>query len=1790
MSDPDDASSDSASESSLTAGQPDAENILGTGDTGDAGVEVVAGDAAGDSHEGSSPQDGSNPTEGTALQESEGLRVVWTASDEDPDLLAFDYVVVPGVYGKGARYLEESWNSPGSGSSQWVVDHASSLPSTSGSRVLTFEYPSRHLFSGSRSREAIRSCALSLLRGLAALRKDEARKRVIMFIAHDLGGIIVKDALVAGALEDSSWQAVMDLTRVLVFCGCPHRTASIMDLEDRLCRFFFADYAADGINIRPSASSVASLATAVTEVNGLFVNSKVPLRSRIISIHSGSQRIESGINPVFDSYCATFGVPLERKIAEAPGEEAYPGLVEHLAIVANALTVKYGDSSLSLERTLLSLASPVPPMQSRMVPDAPVTQKPEFRVWHDSKGPQILYAYGSFGIRRAAEEIFFALDDEITSSGTTRITVLYFSFDRWDVRFDSMRDVASTFLTQLVCQYPRLTESAVVQRMVARLSKERCWTEEDLLYWFDMVWSNDQLDTVICVFNHFDECVKGSRDGFLKRFSQLARASEQTRKLVVTSHVHGSLLEELSDYPSTLLDLSQDAKQSSEHTMHLPPEVLPQEDLVRRQWDEIAILDPLVRNILLEQAKTRRDWPDRVSLADLFGPLNARGADQNQNNESLTLLLDRILNTAPQPKFMERILVWLLYAVRPLSVSELTAALEMESDSEVLVPSPESVQTVKHQLETRLAGLFGIDHCEIKVAHPQLRKVMMKPHDNAGELHMWEKIQETAHYDIASRCLDYLCQPKVQESITTTYHSSRSAFSTDSGNLCSYALQAWTYHFSRVPPGQGRTRLSEKFSSDNFACSLAMGHWALSNRVMRSPQPPETLFPIFAGLGLINIAAHEPRNESDRKHGLLEAAANGHGSSVKTILETAEFPESSLLEALVAAATTRDEDLLLSLVDNIVSKSSGSSSIAWPSGIIYRAAWLGLDRFLDRMLTLGCHSDPPAPWECPVPVSPLMDAVRNSHEAASRVLIKHGANVTFRTVFDRTVLHVAAWVGVPSVVKTVVELGNCDLEVKDKVNRTPLYWTSLFGHHEAAEFLLKSGADPMMGSPSGEWTPLVAAADGGLGRCVGLLLEKGANPNFPGPQGTALRYAAVNGHVDICRLLLDAKADPRSPEDDPPILTQVIEAATEESMLLDVFNLLVERGADVNAKVESESVLMHAAAHTHGSSFVRILLEHNADISHVDEEGQTVLHHVATDGELATLELLLERGGGSLVNCLSNDGLTPLYNTIGRPGAGLLRVLLENGADPDLSRSVGFTALMASAWFGHEASVELLLKHKATVDLTYTGEVDWVAGWSAFACAVGQSRPSVAKLLAENGADMQCKSAAGDPIIMKAAIQDDETLSTLLEFPTRIDIHASNADGDTALHLSNTNMNNFRRLVNAGADVNAVGSLETPISAAAHRGDMERVAYLLEHGADTSIGGKEPGSALERACCSSSIYAVEVLVEHKADVNQTSESKWGTALSAACFTRSGSSYTCSQIVKHLLEHGAEVNLRGGWLGYPLTVAAYNMDKSVLGILLEAGAQVDVRDPMGRSPIHLAALHGIDNLQTIIDAGGDIGATDATKRTALHWAAAAGRARAVERILSLSPDASVDLPDIDGWTALCWACMDPLTWVVGSSEEGEVADQLQVIRLLLQHGANRSVVVRLGDEKWTPLKIARFCNAPDEVLALLKNGLDGNDNTESEPSGEEYETKKGEHGKGTCDFCYLNIHGFAYKCSSCYNFDFCFKCYPHKELFHPPEHQFHTRGSEFMEEEANNSDDSSSDTSSSTDSDDSNSGE
>ncbi|RYO95296.1 hypothetical protein DL766_002282 [Monosporascus sp. MC13-8B] len=90
----------------------------------------------------------------------------------------------------------------------------------------------------------------------------------------------------------------------------------------------------------------------------------------------------------------------------------------------------------------------------------------------------------------------------------------------------------------------------------------------------------------------------------------------------------------------------------------------------------------------------------------------------------------------------------------------------------------------------------------------------------------------------------------------------------------------------------------------------------------------------------------------------------------------------------------------------------------------------------------------------------------------------------------------------------------------------PLTSSAQYAHGEVVESLLLNGANIESEDDSFGWTPLFCAAEEGKEAVIGLLIEKGADPNSKDMSGeTPLTWAAKQGNEAVIQCLLEKGVD-----------------------------------------------------------------------------------------------------------------------------------------------------------------------------------------------------------------------------------------------------------------------------------------------------------------------------------------------------------------------------------------------------------------------------------------------------------------------------------------------------------------------------------------------------------------------------------------------------------------------------------------------------------------------------------------
>ncbi|CAM4757713.1 unnamed protein product [Rotaria magnacalcarata] len=278
---------------------------------------------------------------------------------------------------------------------------------------------------------------------------------------------------------------------------------------------------------------------------------------------------------------------------------------------------------------------------------------------------------------------------------------------------------------------------------------------------------------------------------------------------------------------------------------------------------------------------------------------------------------------------------------------------------------------------------------------------------------------------------------------------------------------------------------------------------------------------------------------------------------------------------------------------------------------------------------------------------------------------------------DRTLnqkFHVAALSGNLSVLQELITKSHISVDCRDRENSTALLLSCARGHYLCAEYLLKNGADSNARRITGA-SPLYFAASFNHTRIVELLLKQYKAivdlPTFDG--STSLHVSCERGFTDIVQLLIDAQANVNARMNDGS--TPIMLAC--QNGHLSVVQMLISTGRcdTLITRLDSVSPLFLTVQHGHEMIFDYILdkVDSSKDIADLArEDGATPLFKASQKGfdSLANKLLKYKPNIGLLRN-----GETCLHAATMFNHAGIVRSLIDNGANPLLNNWEGMTAV-----------------------------------------------------------------------------------------------------------------------------------------------------------------------------------------------------------------------------------------------------------------------------------------------------------------------------------------------------------------------------------------------------------------------------------------------------------------------------------------------------------------------------------
>ena len=1005
------------------------------------------------------------------------------------------------------------------------------------------------------------------------------------------------------------------------------------------------------------------------------------------------------------------------------------------------------------------------------------------------------------------------LQDTRTSTGlgsTASVPIVaYFFCSFEDEATRQPLAIMRSWISQIISRNDEALEMVLAFSREKRSTKA---TESDL--WTLLERLSAQQEALYLVVDGFDECVSKThtskthaisddRTSFIHR---LARSSARSNnKILLVSRANTDLrlsfleakeIIDFTEYEITLSDTSHDIQLFSHSVTE--KRLMNKPDALRRELAAEAA-QRCEGMFLWIRLLHDRFSPGRnaAQLREIVRNTPA-GLEQAYDKE-----LERIQDLDPEDRnHAVAVLRWTLFAVRPLTVRELTEALQISLKGEPGDFPEDSLPDVwddlylDHQIKKPCGSLIDIRiglpdepvHARsVSFVHFSVKEYLSNVFDTRFprlENTLFSHVTE-ANDLLARCCLRYLFYDQFQ---VVSENDERLASSVVSQygryGFLPYAASSWPAHASKVnvPTDQLHHFIDELFDPERLRWRLWAQVYESGNRhrigdttvgfssILRSPRNATPLY-YAALLGLTEVMDSIYRKIQGREDVTAQTLRSDAFS-----------------QAARAAALGGHEDAVLYLLSH---SARSPFQIEIPTLVVLRQ---GLPAFFaSSVRSLG-----------DLLFGPRRRGVCITKEELDELIV----TASFGEKAKES----------ENVIRLCLKFG-ASLESHDNVGITALHGAGRRGATNLIKYLLDEGLDVNTVSASG-LSPLHFASQNGHDKAAKLLLDKGAQTNIRahGRGGsTPLHLAAAAGHRDVVQLLINARADleARVRVTETGSWTALCVAATLGQTSV-VETLLLHR-----AKLELGDLIdcLISSSGFQPDSLNRLLDQYRADIN-LKSNGYTALHRAVRKGQITSVERLLDCGADRDV---SDDihGMTALQYAVMCRAVAIVRLLLKQGATIGRQDKHGRTAL-----------------HYAVI-VTHSDKADLV------------------RLLVKEGSRVEAQDEDGNTVLHYAARSSmPASFHMLFRLGGPLNsVETANRKRQRPLHLAFDNILVTQSILASGAIVDPVDdSGATPFWYAAERGVTSVMRCLMDAGANIDVKGPTGQTALDRACSKIQAY------------------------------------------------------------------------------------------------------------------------------------------------------------------------------------------------------------------------------------------------------------------------------------------------------------------------------------------------
>lgn len=605
--------------------------------------------------------------------------------------------------------------------------------------------------------------------------------------------------------------------------------------------------------------------------------------------------------------------------------------------------------------------------------------------------------------------------------------------------------------------------------------------------------------------------------------------------------------------------------------------------------------------------------------------------------------------------------------------------------------------------------------------------------------------------------------------------------------------------------------------------------------------------------------------------------------------------------------------------------------------------------------------------------------------------------------------------------------------------------------------------------------------------------------------------------------------------------------AVEAGQLEKARALLTATPELINLANSSGQTPLHRASYRGHEAIIQLLIDRGADVDAKDKNDQTPLHLLAIISVMTHIAKLMIDAGAD-VNARDKDGNTPLFLSLAHNfhklrGSGncsreFWELLDKNGAEMD-----GFTAALYSS-----ERLESLLQSSPELVNGRRGSDNWTP--LHYVADLG-FYPDTAKVLLRYGADVNAQDSrghtplqlathrlateieyffggswswtievlmdhgAGEDVFDNAALGRWERLNKLWKKDRKI-FHSRNRGGNTPLHIAAWNgqrdaIQFFMATVGNLEPENNEG--KTPIQMAVDDGHRSVAEMLLRRGAkcdiftaaelgvirevesklqeDPSLASAtdhEGKTLLQRVSArwrkekffwrewryepkeEALLRTMDLLLGSGAEVDIWTAASIGKRDNLAAIIKNAPALIdafeedlapihCAALMGHaevielLLDNGASTHTRGVWSFMPLHIASWADQREAAEALLKRGADIEARTGQGMTSLYIATYEGqFSVVELLVEYGADVNSQPGVGASPLLEAIWHNHTETAKYLISHGAD--VNFNDMWGQSPLLNAVKN--------------ADRYEIIKCLLEHGADANASDRDGK---TPLTCA-----------------------------------------------------------------------------------------------------------------------